>query len=287
MALARRLGARGIEVVSVASGADALRKLQDVRPDVVFMDYMMPEMDGLECCSAIVNNSATSDIPVIMTTSNDTPEFRKRGVSSGASGFLSKGLEDRELDNVLDGVSGSKIDQRAAGGAMATGTSELSEETLALIRDQAINAARKASEEYFTGQLPGLEEQVVKVAESAARRVGGSGGDGGGASADEYMELRDRLDNMQNDPQFKAMVAKMISEEGAIFTGTAAHASQVYDNPKKGSFFGSLIKWILLLAAVVVVGYWALTTFMPGHPITNTVVGLLGPIFEQISSSTN
>lgn len=280
MALARRLGARGIEVISVASGADALRKLQDVRPDVVFMDYMMPEMDGLECCSAIVNNSSTSDIPVIMTTSNDTPEFRKRGVSSGASGFLSKGLEDRELDNVLDGVSGAKIDQRAAGGAMATGISELSAETLALIRDQAINAARKASEEYFTGQLPGLEEQVVKVAESAARRVGG----GGEARVDEYAELRDRLDNIERDPQFKAMVAKLISEQGPIFYGTAAHANQGYETQNKGSSIGRLFKWLIILAILVAVAYWALVIFMPGHPVTDAVVGLLGPLIEQITS---
>lgn len=241
----------------------------------------MPEMDGLEACAAIVNNPTTAHIPVVMTTSNDTPEFRKRGIASGASGFLSKGLEDRELDNVLDGVSGSKIDQKA-GGVMTTGSTELSEETLSLIRDQAINAARKASEEYFTGQLPGLEEQVVKVAENTARRFAGSGSGGGDIAGGDLLKIRDRLDNLQHDPQVKAMVAKMISEESAIFKGTASHAQAAYNEPTGGSFFGKLIKTIFFLLVIAGAGYWALTMFMPDHPITAMVSGLVTPLLDSI-----
>ena len=275
MALARRLGARGIEVVSVASGADALRKLQETRPDVIFMDYMMPEMDGLEACRAIVGNSSTSNIPVIMTTSNDTPEFRKRGVASGARGFLSKGLEDRELDNVLDAVSGTKLEQ-TMGGDMVGGKVEIDEETLAWIRDQAINAARQASEEYFTGQLQALEDQVVSVAENAAKQaVGGAApAESGGGSGNDVRMLEQRLNNLHKDKQLRATINQLIQASGG--TGNSSSAG----SGSSGSAIGRFFKRIIFVIMLLIVIYFLLTMFLSDMPfvvqLQETVTSLLG-----------
>ncbi len=248
------------------------------------MDYMMPEMDGLEACQAIVNNPVTSTIPVIMTTSNDTPEFRKRGVSSGAAGFLSKGLEDTELDNVLDTVTDARIDKRA-GDTMAIGKAEISDETLAWIRDQAINAARKASEEYFTGQLPGLEEQVVKVAESAARKAAG-GKTGGalttGAGTEREMKaLQQRMDNLHKDKQLRSVIGKMVREEGAIFS--KVDSAQVAETKRSG--FGKFLGILLTLVVLLVVTFFVLTMFFPDLPITAMIEQWVSPFTGLVGST--
>lgn len=277
-------------MVSVASGADALRKLQDTRPDVIFMDYMMPEMDGLEACRAIVNNPVTASIPVIMTTSNDTPEFRKRGIASGASGFLSKGLEDRELDNVLDSVTDKtgSLRESTKGVAVDTTRVELDEQTLKLIRDQAINAARRASEEYFTGQLPGLEEQVIQVAENAARKavagIAPASGQAPGAGAGDaaIAELESRLNNIFNEKQLRSVVQRLIREEaGRSGTmSTTSGRSERHGPSGFGRFMRSLLILILLIAAayaVIVMGF-------PESTLANHVESMVGALVETIRS---
>lgn len=276
-------------MISVASGADALRKLQDTRPDVIFMDYMMPEMDGLEACQAIARNSATSEIPVIMTTSNDTPEFRKRGVASGARGFLSKGLEDRELDNVLDTIArpGPAAPQPRREPAMASTRAELDEQTLAMIRDQAINAARRASEEYFTGQLPGLEEQVIQVAEAAARKaVAGATASGAstGASADaeQLAVLQRRVDNLYNDKQLRAAVQKMVREEG-VASGGARPRRRVERSP---SGFGRFLRNVVILGVLLVAAYFVIVLAFPETPLAESLRGMVDSAVRRLSAGS-
>lgn len=270
----------------MASGADALRKLADTRPDVIFMDYMMPEMDGLEACRAIVGNPATAAIPVIMTTSNDTPEFRKRGVASGARGFLSKGLEDRELDNVLDAVVDvpEPAPAREAPAAVESARVQLDEATLAMIRDQAINAARRASEEYFTGQLPGLEEQVVQVAENTARRAAG-GGHAPAADGDELHALRSRLDNLGNDRALRSAVIKIMREEsgGSRRPRPDAVASSQREAHRRGSSsgFGRLLRNLLLLAILAVIAYFVIVMFFPDSSLALRLSDLVAALLAR------
>jgi CheY-like chemotaxis protein len=282
-------------VVSVASGADALRKLQDIRPDVIFMDYMMPEMDGLEACRAIVNNPATAAIPVIMTTSNDTPEFRKRGVASGARGFLSKGLEDRELDNVLDSVADSGVQPGVSKGAtMENNRVELNEQTLAMIRDQATNAARRASEEYFTGQLPGLEEQVIRVAETAAlNAVAGKAASGASSSTSNLdgellRVLQKRIDNLPNDKQLRAAIARMIREE-SVASDTVDHTRQramrsgsASSAPSSG--FGRWVRRLLILAVLLGAAYVIIVTAFPDTPLAIQLQAFVDSLLQRMAN---
>ncbi len=277
--------------MSVASGADALRKLQDTRPDVIFMDYMMPEMDGLEACQAIAGNPATSTIPVIMTTSNDTPEFRKRGVSSGARGFLSKGLEDRELDNVLDSVARPVPEAQAEPAKSAPAAParlQIDDQTLALIRDQAINAARRASEEYFTGQLPGLEEQVIQVAEVAARKAvggmsaGGGSPAGGAVGAEHVAMLQRRLDNLHNDRQLRATIQKIMREEAAAPAG--APRQPRHRASARPSGFGRFVRNLLVFAVLLVAAYAAVIMVFPDTPLAAWLQDLTRDLVARLGS---
>ena len=68
--LARVLVQHGLEVCTAGSAEEALEYLLEHRPDVIFMDHMMPGMDGFEALRAIKDNPATATIPIMMYTSH-------------------------------------------------------------------------------------------------------------------------------------------------------------------------------------------------------------------------
>jgi len=100
--LGRTLETHGLIVDAVASGPEALEYLKSHTPDLIFMDFMMPDMDGFQATSIIIADPATSSIPVIMCTGQDTAEDRARAVECGASGFLTKPIEDDALLSLLN-----------------------------------------------------------------------------------------------------------------------------------------------------------------------------------------
>src|SRR5260221_14497682 len=85
--LGRTLEARGMAVDSVASGQEAIDYLKGNRPDIVFMDFMMPDMDGYQTTRLITTNPASGGIPVVMCTGQDTPDDRVKAKEHGAAGF--------------------------------------------------------------------------------------------------------------------------------------------------------------------------------------------------------
>ena len=100
--LKRMLEARGLGVDTASSGHEALDFLKSHAPDVIFMDFMMPDMDGYEVTGIITANPETAAIPVIMCTGHDTPQDRARARENGASGFVTKPVDEPTLDAVLD-----------------------------------------------------------------------------------------------------------------------------------------------------------------------------------------
>ena len=69
------------------------------------MDFMMPDMDGYEVTGMITANPVTAAIPVVMCTGHDTPQDRARAKDSGASGFVTKPVDDTALDTVAGGAA--------------------------------------------------------------------------------------------------------------------------------------------------------------------------------------
>lgn len=118
--LAKLLRTRGIEVDMAESGRDALEYLRTTHPDVVFMDYMMPEMNGLEAMRAITGNPQTASVPVVFCTGNDTPEDRKKAEQHGAANFMTKGNSEGELDDILRSLQQNALSRRAANQANAS-----------------------------------------------------------------------------------------------------------------------------------------------------------------------
>lgn len=95
--LADVLAFKGHQVVTAASGAEALAKIESEHPDLVLLDVMMPGMNGYEVCQKIRANPATAILPVVMVTALDPAQERVKGIEAGADDFLSKPINQPEL----------------------------------------------------------------------------------------------------------------------------------------------------------------------------------------------
>jgi len=87
----------GYELHFAASGKETLDMLIELRPDVILLDVMMPEMDGFEVCRYIRSDARWRDIPVILVTALDDRKSRIEGLESGADDFISKPVDWAEL----------------------------------------------------------------------------------------------------------------------------------------------------------------------------------------------
>jgi DNA-binding response OmpR family regulator len=85
------------EVVYASDGAEGLAKAEELVPDVILTDVMMPGMDGLELCRRIRANLVTDHIPVIVITARVTDDDRLKGIEAGADAYLTKPFRADEL----------------------------------------------------------------------------------------------------------------------------------------------------------------------------------------------
>ena len=91
------LAKQGCEVFTAIDGFDALAKIADHKPDIIFVDIMMPRLDGYQTCSLIKNNKVFKDTPVIMLSSKDGLFDRARGRLVGSEQYLTKPFTKDEL----------------------------------------------------------------------------------------------------------------------------------------------------------------------------------------------
>ncbi|MER5617281.1 MULTISPECIES: response regulator transcription factor [unclassified Streptomyces] len=96
-----------IEVAGeVADGAEAVRLVGELRPDIVLMDIRMPHLDGLAATRAITEDARLDDVRVVMLTTFELDEYVFEAIRSGASGFLVKDTEPDELLRAVRAVVG-------------------------------------------------------------------------------------------------------------------------------------------------------------------------------------
>jgi len=87
----------GCEVVTATDGFEALAKIADEKPDIIFVDIMMPRLDGYQTCALIKNNQVFRETPVIMLSSKDGLFDRARGRIVGSDQYLTKPFTKDEL----------------------------------------------------------------------------------------------------------------------------------------------------------------------------------------------
>ena len=96
------LSKEGCKVFTAEDGFDALSKIADHRPDIVFVDIMMPRLDGYQTCSLIKHNKMFKSTPVIMLSSKDGLFDRARGRMVGSEQYLTKPFTKEELLGAIE-----------------------------------------------------------------------------------------------------------------------------------------------------------------------------------------
>src|SRR6266487_5935775 len=87
----------GYEVMPTTSGAQALERVRVQLPDLILLDLMMPEMDGLEVCHRLKADPLTQQIPVIFLTASNEMEYLVKGFEAGAVDYVTKPFNPPEL----------------------------------------------------------------------------------------------------------------------------------------------------------------------------------------------
>ncbi len=91
------LSQAGCQVVFAEDGFDGLAKVADHRPDIIFVDVIMPRLDGYQTCALLKNQQLFKHIPIIMLTSKDTLFDRARARLAGSDQYLMKPFNKKSL----------------------------------------------------------------------------------------------------------------------------------------------------------------------------------------------
>jgi twitching motility two-component system response regulator PilG len=92
---------KGCEVITAIDGFEALAKITEHKPDIIFVDIMMPRLDGYQTCALIKNNQTFKATPVIMLSSKDSIFDRARGRIVGSEKYLTKPFSKEDLINAI------------------------------------------------------------------------------------------------------------------------------------------------------------------------------------------
>ena len=96
-AIRRVLGRGGHEILTAKNGSEGLAMARAHKPDLVVLDILMPVLDGYDVCAELSQDSATSDIPIMMVTSLSDKANVSYGLDFGADDYLAKPFEADEL----------------------------------------------------------------------------------------------------------------------------------------------------------------------------------------------
>jgi twitching motility two-component system response regulator PilG len=105
----------GCKVILAEDGFDALAKISDHQPDIIFVDILMPRLDGYQTCALIKKNARFAQTPVVMLSSRDGLFDRARGRMAGSDEYLTKPFTKEALLKVI----GEQVPGQASGAQAA------------------------------------------------------------------------------------------------------------------------------------------------------------------------
>ena len=103
----------GFDVTVVGNGQEALEAVQRTPPDVILLDWMMPELDGPETCRRLKSDPATAGIPVVFLTAKSQEAEIQRGLSLGAAGYVTKPFDALALGQQIKDIVASRGELRS------------------------------------------------------------------------------------------------------------------------------------------------------------------------------
>lgn len=97
----------GFQTIPAYDGYQALETLKNQTVDVVLLDIMMPEIDGIEVCRQIKSHPKTEGISIVMVTALSDPENKEQALKAGANGYLTKPVMVDDLINAIHAADAS------------------------------------------------------------------------------------------------------------------------------------------------------------------------------------
>lgn len=115
----------GCKVFQAENGFDALCRLAFVRPDIVFMDIVMPGLDGLETCALMHASAEFGTVPVVLVSGNDGVVEQSRAQMAGAQRYISKPFRRTDLLRALEELLPAfSVSQDSVGGGQDDDTGD-------------------------------------------------------------------------------------------------------------------------------------------------------------------
>lgn len=94
------------EIVTARDGVEGVAKAKSEQPDVILLDVMMPNLDGLSACAAIRNDAATAHIPIVMVTTRGEEHNIETAFRNGCNDYVTKPINGLELLTKLNNILG-------------------------------------------------------------------------------------------------------------------------------------------------------------------------------------
>ena len=98
------LRSAGLDVEVATDGADALKRLEEIQPDLILLDLVMPRVNGLDALQMMKQKEETKDIPVIILSARAQEDDIKRALELGATAYMAKPFRPNELLAVIERV---------------------------------------------------------------------------------------------------------------------------------------------------------------------------------------
>jgi len=161
--LQRLLEKMNVIALTVESAEEALLYLEDQQPDIIFMDHMMPGMDGLEATQTIKNNPKTQGIPTIMYTSKEGDGYNTLAKSHGAVGVLPKPANQQAIMAVINA-----LETKAANDVPETIIATIDEDTISLdsiekMIQNRLNSSVLSARAEITAGLDSVSHQLLQA----------------------------------------------------------------------------------------------------------------------------
>lgn len=143
-----RMQLEDVDVIEASDGAQALELVRDRLPQLVLLDYMMPEVDGVEVCRRIREDSTTRGVAVIVLTARADEETKMSALRAGANDFLTKPFSTAELALRLDNqITMARIRREMIGlnEELHTALRQIKENEVLLLRNEKLSALGRMS----------------------------------------------------------------------------------------------------------------------------------------------
>jgi CheY-like chemotaxis protein len=206
--ISRLLQKHGLEVVTAESGEKALEILLETAPDLIFMDYMMPGLNGIETMHKVHATPNMEHIPVVICTGNEGDSYEEEAMREGASSMLSKPPSAEGIQKAMDDIQ-KVLDQRAAAASAAQPASMAAQPTSVddVVIQQAVDRAVAQLREEFDQKLVALRAEMANSAPT--NRLGDE------ALNTKFLNIQRQIE-MSKKEVFEAIVKRMQQQQARL-----------------------------------------------------------------------